>query len=266
MKRREKIPFDELFHGRRALKKYLRRASNGCLIYHGPMKGRPAGNPQIGVDGGKTTESLRSWIWRKHNGKRPSGVFLWMTCGNGMCFEYDHMEPRRGKRPRYSPKRSERPDRFTLLQIRTAYYFTGRLSPAAVGDLIGLSPEVVVRIWKRNSVSLKTNLPPGWHPDKSVIGKAELAALPQRKVYLGPPSLRSALKDIGRSSLEPERKQLVTRIVHGETAKDLCGFFHLSRGGVMYAYRRSLARLFREYGYRPWMLLASKGSISPSKA
>jgi hypothetical protein len=262
MIRRKKIPFDELFRGRRALKKYLRRAPNGCLIYHGPMKGRTPGNPLVGVNGGKTTESLRSWIWREHNGKRPRGVFLWMTCGNGMCFEYDHMEPRRGARPRYAPMRSEYLVRCTPLQIRTALYFKGKLSQTVLGRLVGLRPEVVFGICERSAVHAKIKTPKGWQPDKVVIRKAETEALTQRKIYLGPKSLREALEDIERSSLDPDRKQLAVRFIQGETTKKLHGDFRLSQGGVMYVYRRTLADLYRELGYRPWMRLASKGVIS----
>jgi hypothetical protein len=45
-----------------------------------------------------------------------------MTCGNGMCFDYDHLTTSK-TRSRYSPMRSEYIIRFSPQQIRTANYF-----------------------------------------------------------------------------------------------------------------------------------------------
>jgi hypothetical protein len=260
MKRRKRIPYDVLFRRRQGIRKHLRPTVDGCVEYFHPKKGK-VHNPLIGIGGGKTTGPLRKWILEQHIGPLKDGTHPFMACGNRFCLEYDHMAVV-DYMPRYKPMRSEYIARFTPLQIRTARYFRGKLSQTVLGRLLGLRPEVAFGICEKSAAHTKIKTPKEWHPEKAIIRKAEMEALSQRKIYLGPQSLREAQKDIERSSLDPDRKQLTMRFIRGETTNELHLDFHLSQGGVMYVYRRALADLYRELGFRPWMRLASKGVIS----
>jgi hypothetical protein len=127
---------------------------------------------------------------------------------------------------------------------------------------MGQKPGVVLRIWNESESNKSVATPKGWRPHKVIIQRIERAALFSGRIYLGPWSLSQAKSDIYRSGISPVKKQLVERKVSGEGLKNLSEGFNLSRVGVLYVYRRALADLYKEFGYRPWMLLASRGVIS----
>jgi hypothetical protein len=270
MIRRKKIPDKDLFRQRHAknkyysVMKYLRHRRNGCLEYVRSNKGRSSGTqilPKMGIGGGKNTQSLRTWIWERHNGPLRKGTYLKMSCGNRMCFEYNHIITS-NSRTGYQTKGLEFFTRFTKYQIRTILFLKGKVPASVVSSQIGLNPEVVRRIWNECECNKSIITPKDWRPHKVIIQKIEKAALSNGKIFLGPWSLSKAKGDIYRSGITPEKKQLVERMISGEGTKTLSAEFKLSRLGVLYVFRRALADLYKEFGYRPWMLMASKGVIS----
>jgi hypothetical protein len=270
MESKKKIPINVLFQKRNSkekyysVKKYLRRARNGCLVYVQANKGgssRTSIYPRMGISGGKNTQSLRTWIWERHNGPLPRGTYLQMSCGNRMCFEYSHVTTSK-TRPGYPTKRLEYYKRFTKYQIRTIMFLKGKVSASIASSQIGLHAEIVRRMWNESEWNKGIITPKGWRPNKVIIRMIERAALSSEKIYLGPWSLNQAKSDIYRSGISPEKKQLLERMISGEGTKTLSAEFKLSRSGVFYVFRRALADLYKEIGYRPWMLLASKGVIS----
>jgi hypothetical protein len=270
MESKKKIPINVLFRKRNSkekyysIKKYLRRARNGCLIYVRSNKGGSSLTPiypRMGISGGKNTQSLRTWIWERHNGPLPRGTYLQMSCGNQKCFEYSHLTTSK-TRPEYPAKRLEYYKRFTKYQIRTIIFLKGRVSASIASSQIGLNAEIVRRIWNESEWNNGIITTKGWRPNKVIIRMVERAALSSGKIFLGPWSLSQAKSDIYRSGISSEKKQLLERLISGEETKALGVEFKLSRSGIFYVFRRALADLYKEIGYRPWMLLASRGVIS----
>jgi hypothetical protein len=136
------------------------------------------------------------------------------------------------------------------------------VSASIASSQIGLKAEIVRRIWNESEWNNGIITTKGWRPNKVIIQMVERAALSNGRIYLGPWSLSQAKSDIYRSGISPEKKQLLERMISGEGTKNLSAEFKLSRSGVFYVFRRAMADLYKETGYRPWMILASKGVIS----
>ena len=253
----------DIFKERWKLRRYLRRKPNGCLEYVGPNRGGSEGNPLLSIknkNGKGSSIHLRTWVWIKHGGQIPEGLYPHMRCNNYRCIEYRHMELLKDHRA-YRHKKNEFLVRLPIGKIRNILYYKGKVPGTVIGKVTNLPPHSVQGIWHNKQLSSILSDKPGWRPNLAFETLVETACIPKHTVYLGKRLLEVAKTDIGRSRLNSKQKDLALAIVSGETAASIAGKIHKTFGGVLFLYRKAMVALYRENDGKRWIRIASKDRI-----